>query len=157
MCICDCLVLNFIARGNQRDRDRERAQARAGNKGKQVKDDGLTPEQRRERWEFGLALYVCTFVYDWLQKFKFHVDLYQSQILCRYVLEPRLLVAGKGIFYFVQNFCVWLCSFCVLVMMVMWAAWCGGLCVQGCEGTSRKASEKGSTRWRKQQWRRWFR
>ncbi|WOH01948.1 hypothetical protein DCAR_0521335 [Daucus carota subsp. sativus] len=34
---------------NTRDRDRERAQARAGNKGKQVKDDGLTPEQRRER------------------------------------------------------------------------------------------------------------
>ncbi|KAK9039173.1 hypothetical protein V6N11_024009 [Hibiscus sabdariffa] len=31
-----------------RDRDRERAQARAGGKGK-VKDDGLTPEQRRER------------------------------------------------------------------------------------------------------------
>ena len=32
----------------QRDRDRERAQARTGAKGKQ-KDDGLTPEQRRER------------------------------------------------------------------------------------------------------------
>ncbi|XP_021274543.1 putative SERF-like protein [Herrania umbratica] len=38
-----------MTRGNQRDRDRERAQARTGNKGKSVKDDGLTPEQRRER------------------------------------------------------------------------------------------------------------
>ncbi|KAK9944800.1 hypothetical protein M0R45_010350 [Rubus argutus] len=36
-------------RGNQRDRDRERAQARSGNKTKQTKSDGLTPEQRRER------------------------------------------------------------------------------------------------------------
>ncbi|KAJ0094003.1 hypothetical protein Patl1_25995 [Pistacia atlantica] len=32
----------------QRERDRERAQARGGSKGKN-KDDGLTPEQRRER------------------------------------------------------------------------------------------------------------
>ncbi|EOX93917.1 Uncharacterized protein TCM_002918 isoform 2 [Theobroma cacao] len=32
---------------NQRERDRERAQARTGNKGKSVKDDGLTPEQRQ--------------------------------------------------------------------------------------------------------------
>ncbi|KAI4374402.1 hypothetical protein MLD38_012403 [Melastoma candidum] len=38
-----------MSRGNQRDRDRERAQARAGNKPKQPRDDGLTPEQRRER------------------------------------------------------------------------------------------------------------
>ncbi|XP_021907398.1 putative SERF-like protein isoform X2 [Carica papaya] len=38
-----------MTRGNKRDRDRERAQTRAGNKGKQPKDDGLTPEQRRER------------------------------------------------------------------------------------------------------------
>lgn len=37
-----------ISRGNQRDRDRERAQARNTKKG-QNKDDGLTPEQRRER------------------------------------------------------------------------------------------------------------
>ncbi|KAK8588447.1 hypothetical protein V6N12_022887 [Hibiscus sabdariffa] len=37
-----------MTRGNQREKDRERAQARAGNKGK-TKDDGLTPEQRRER------------------------------------------------------------------------------------------------------------
>ncbi|XP_073275546.1 uncharacterized protein [Primulina huaijiensis] len=37
-----------MTRGNQRDRDRERAQARGTGKGKQ-KDDGLTPEQRRER------------------------------------------------------------------------------------------------------------
>ncbi|KAK4765861.1 hypothetical protein SAY87_007503 [Trapa incisa] len=36
-------------RGNQRERDRERAQARAGHKAKNPKDDGLTPEQRRER------------------------------------------------------------------------------------------------------------
>ncbi|KAH1129056.1 hypothetical protein J1N35_000434 [Gossypium stocksii] len=34
---------------NVRDRDRERAQARAGGKGSKTKDDGLTPEQRRER------------------------------------------------------------------------------------------------------------
>lgn len=37
-----------MTRGNQRDRDRERAAARTG-KGPKVKDDGLTPEQRRER------------------------------------------------------------------------------------------------------------
>ncbi|KAF7121345.1 hypothetical protein RHSIM_Rhsim13G0046400 [Rhododendron simsii] len=37
------------ARGNQRDRDRERAQARSGQKPRNPKDDGLTPEQRRER------------------------------------------------------------------------------------------------------------
>ncbi|XP_028081969.1 small EDRK-rich factor 2-like [Camellia sinensis] len=37
-----------MTRGNQRDRDRERAQARGTAKGK-GKDDGLTPEQRRER------------------------------------------------------------------------------------------------------------
>ncbi|KAF2284521.1 hypothetical protein GH714_026075 [Hevea brasiliensis] len=36
-------------RGNQRERDRERAQARAGHKPKNSKDDGLTPEQRRDR------------------------------------------------------------------------------------------------------------
>ncbi|KAK8541585.1 hypothetical protein V6N12_014214 [Hibiscus sabdariffa] len=38
-----------MSRGNQRERDRERAQARAAHKGKNSKDDGLTPEQRRER------------------------------------------------------------------------------------------------------------
>eukprot|EP01018_Ginkgo_biloba_P037297 Gb_09903 [translate_table: standard] len=37
-----------MTRGNQRDRDRERAQAR-NPKGGKGKDDGLTPEQRRER------------------------------------------------------------------------------------------------------------
>ncbi|KAL8546560.1 hypothetical protein ACS0TY_006333 [Phlomoides rotata] len=31
------------------NRDRERAQARNGNKSKNQKDDGLTPDQRRER------------------------------------------------------------------------------------------------------------
>ncbi|KAK4757918.1 hypothetical protein SAY87_019219 [Trapa incisa] len=41
--------LNSFERGNQRERDRERAQARTGNKAKNSKDDGLTPEQRRER------------------------------------------------------------------------------------------------------------
>ncbi|KAH1239872.1 hypothetical protein GmHk_08G024210 [Glycine max] len=55
--IHSCSLLSFdqgfpsspgSARGSQRDRDRERAQARTGAKGKQ-KDDGLTPEQRRER------------------------------------------------------------------------------------------------------------
>lgn len=49
------LILAFViliakfARGSQRERDRERALARAGGKGK-TKDDGLTPEQRRERY-----------------------------------------------------------------------------------------------------------
>ncbi|KAI9381965.1 hypothetical protein POPTR_014G056600v4 [Populus trichocarpa] len=38
-----------MTRGNQRERDRERAQARVGHKTKNSKDDGLTPEQRRER------------------------------------------------------------------------------------------------------------
>ncbi|CAA0841617.1 Uncharacterised protein family SERF [Striga hermonthica] len=38
-----------ILSGNQRERDRERAQARAAHKTKNSKDDGLTPEQRRER------------------------------------------------------------------------------------------------------------
>ncbi|KAL3359990.1 hypothetical protein AABB24_016477, partial [Solanum stoloniferum] len=37
-----------MTRGNQREKDRERAAARAG-KGKKGGDDGLTPEQRRER------------------------------------------------------------------------------------------------------------
>ncbi|KAG7632379.1 protein family SERF N-terminal protein, partial [Arabidopsis suecica] len=37
-----------MTRGSQRERDRERALARTGGKGKN-KDDGLTPEQRRER------------------------------------------------------------------------------------------------------------
>ncbi|XP_076889126.1 uncharacterized protein LOC143539801 [Bidens hawaiensis] len=37
-----------MTRGNQREKDRERAQARNGGKDK-AKDDGLTPEQRRER------------------------------------------------------------------------------------------------------------
>ncbi|KAM1122304.1 hypothetical protein TB2_003751 [Malus domestica] len=36
-------------RGNQRDRDRERAQARSGGNKSKPKNDGLTPEQRRER------------------------------------------------------------------------------------------------------------
>ncbi|XP_077227624.1 uncharacterized protein LOC143860715 [Tasmannia lanceolata] len=36
-----------MTRGNQRDKDRERAHGRK-NQGK-LKDDGLTPEQRRER------------------------------------------------------------------------------------------------------------
>ncbi|KAL8137236.1 hypothetical protein V2J09_003237 [Rumex salicifolius] len=45
-----CLFgLNTSERGNQRDRDRERAQARTGGKTKNPKNDGLTPEQRRER------------------------------------------------------------------------------------------------------------
>lgn len=41
-------LTGFDPRGNQRDRDRERAAARkqAAAKGK---EDGLTPEQRRER------------------------------------------------------------------------------------------------------------
>ncbi|KAL6185733.1 hypothetical protein ACLB2K_041860 [Fragaria x ananassa] len=36
-----------MTRGNQREKDRERAAARA--KASKNKDDGLTPEQRRER------------------------------------------------------------------------------------------------------------
>ncbi|KAF5726586.1 putative SERF-like protein [Tripterygium wilfordii] len=42
------VIFNRSLRGNQREKDRERAQARTGGKGKN-KDDGLTPEQRRER------------------------------------------------------------------------------------------------------------
>ncbi|KAF5950578.1 hypothetical protein HYC85_012571 [Camellia sinensis] len=42
------LVHNIIEHHVVRDRDRERAQARGTAKGK-GKDDGLTPEQRRER------------------------------------------------------------------------------------------------------------
>lgn len=39
-----------MTRGNQREKDRERAQARNPKKGpNNKKDDGLTPEQRRER------------------------------------------------------------------------------------------------------------
>ena len=38
-----------MTRGNQRDRDRERAASRNPSKGSKGKDDGLTPEQRRER------------------------------------------------------------------------------------------------------------
>ncbi|TYH63357.1 hypothetical protein E1A91_D07G181400v1 [Gossypium mustelinum] len=42
--------ISTMTRGNQREKDRERAQSRSGNKGKAgSKDDGLTPEQRRER------------------------------------------------------------------------------------------------------------
>lgn len=37
-----------MTRGNQREKDRERAAARQDKKPK-GKDDGLTPEQRRER------------------------------------------------------------------------------------------------------------
>ncbi|CAA7023930.1 unnamed protein product [Microthlaspi erraticum] len=48
-----CLVLSDLSlclkRGNQRERDRQRAQARGNHKPKQPKNDGLTPEQRRER------------------------------------------------------------------------------------------------------------
>ncbi|XP_059626878.1 uncharacterized protein LOC132269645 [Cornus florida] len=46
-----CLAVrqSRMTRGNQRERDRERAQARAGTKSKNPKEDGLTPEQRRER------------------------------------------------------------------------------------------------------------
>ncbi|CAE5969844.1 unnamed protein product [Arabidopsis arenosa] len=44
-CCNKCLC---VPSGTQRERDRERALARTGGKGK-TKDDGLTPEQRRER------------------------------------------------------------------------------------------------------------
>lgn len=44
------LSLNLSQRGNQRERDRERAQARSGTKPRNPKGDGLTPEQRRERY-----------------------------------------------------------------------------------------------------------
>ena len=47
ICTCCSLTLLAAARGDQRERDRQRAQARKpGTKGR---DDGLTPEQRRER------------------------------------------------------------------------------------------------------------
>ncbi|ONH92879.1 hypothetical protein PRUPE_8G201600 [Prunus persica] len=55
-CVCDFVWLfqlhshnSIIERGSQRERDRERAQARSGGKSKQPKNDGLTPEQRRQR------------------------------------------------------------------------------------------------------------
>ncbi|PQQ08026.1 hypothetical protein Pyn_01335 [Prunus yedoensis var. nudiflora] len=55
-CVCDLVWLfqlhshnSIIERGSQRERDRERAQARSGGKSKQPKNDGLTPEQRRQR------------------------------------------------------------------------------------------------------------
>lgn len=38
-----------MSRGNQREVDRQRAQARNSKKGVKARDDGLTPEQRRER------------------------------------------------------------------------------------------------------------
>ncbi|KAJ4841749.1 hypothetical protein Tsubulata_003035 [Turnera subulata] len=41
-------AMSCIIETSYRDRDRERAQARQGGKGAK-KDDGLTPEQRRER------------------------------------------------------------------------------------------------------------
>uniref|UniRef100_M4EV88 Small EDRK-rich factor-like N-terminal domain-containing protein n=1 Tax=Brassica campestris TaxID=3711 RepID=M4EV88_BRACM len=52
-----CKILGFLL-GGGRERDRERAAARAGGKGKNA-DDGLTPEQRRERF---VGLVCC--VYD---------------------------------------------------------------------------------------------
>ncbi|KAH0903769.1 hypothetical protein HID58_043272 [Brassica napus] len=45
---CSLGLFHVEPHRSQRERDRERAQARAGGKGK-TKDDGLTPEQRRER------------------------------------------------------------------------------------------------------------
>ncbi|WCJ33195.1 hypothetical protein M5689_014571 [Euphorbia peplus] len=47
-CCANFALSLILIRGNQREKDRERAQARTGGKGKN-KDDGLTPEQRRER------------------------------------------------------------------------------------------------------------
>ncbi|KAL2940395.1 Small EDRK-rich factor 1, partial [Bienertia sinuspersici] len=45
-----CLsFLNWIGCGNQRETDRQRAAAPNSKKGGKTKDDGLTPEQRRER------------------------------------------------------------------------------------------------------------
>ena len=53
--LLSCFVLDSRERGNQRDRDRERAAARKPNaKGPQ---DGLTPEQRRERWVSSISFY----------------------------------------------------------------------------------------------------
>lgn len=49
--LIQALIFNVeSSRGSQRERDRERAAARAGGKGKNG-DDGLTPEQRRERYK----------------------------------------------------------------------------------------------------------
>uniref|UniRef100_A0A2C9W7I3 Small EDRK-rich factor-like N-terminal domain-containing protein n=2 Tax=Manihot esculenta TaxID=3983 RepID=A0A2C9W7I3_MANES len=44
-----CSSTPIMTRGNQRERDRERSQSRSSGKGSKGKDDGLTPEQRRER------------------------------------------------------------------------------------------------------------
>lgn len=51
--------LDRIIRGNQREKDRERAQARSGGKAKK-NDDGLTPEQRRERYTCFPYFLGCT-------------------------------------------------------------------------------------------------
>lgn len=40
-----------MARGNQRDLAREKAQKKAAEKAKGRNDDGLTPQQRRERYK----------------------------------------------------------------------------------------------------------
>lgn len=57
-----CTILGFICvfcyvqtRGNQREIDRQRAQKRKEKYGKQGKDDGLTPQQRKERDAAALA------------------------------------------------------------------------------------------------------
>lgn len=59
-----CLNLTWRARGNQRDKDRERAQARK--KDTKGKDDGLTPEQRRERFIFPKFLFICCWIVAFL-------------------------------------------------------------------------------------------
>ena len=56
---CSCSLVSSLTRvcerGSQRERDRERAAARKPNaKGPQ---DGLTPEQRRERWVSSISFY----------------------------------------------------------------------------------------------------
>lgn len=69
--------LNWSERGSQRERDRERAQARATQKSKHPKNDGLTPEQRRERFFFILSL--CFFF--------FFAISYNLHCLCLYLTK----------------------------------------------------------------------
>ena len=65
-----------FSRGNQREKDRERAQARGGNKGNKGKDDGLTPEQRRERLIGSSIFFLHFFLNLVLVKFQDFLDLF---------------------------------------------------------------------------------
>ncbi|CAH1419197.1 unnamed protein product [Lactuca virosa] len=90
------ILLQFyiIERGNQREKDRERANARGGAKGKN-KDDGLTPEQRRERFDI-MSM-------NWAQRkiFLYNVTfgLYMLDPWERYLFNALVIVLMWFIFY----------------------------------------------------------